>query len=1021
MEKEKPFKLFVPPRLSSSQVSAVKPQASAREDGSCQVFNKCTEDYFSLPFVMTSTPSHGEVTDPDPVSQKINFLPGVEEENIETMHELYSKLYKEAEKIRRWKVTVESELKQKEKKLQENKKIIEAQRKAIQELQFENEKLSLKLEDEICENKDLLQENSATRHLCNLLKETCARSTEKSNKYEHEREETRHLYMALNNNIEKMILAFEELRGQAENSRLEMCFKLKEAAEKVEQLEKEYKMEINVKEKQLSVLTVQSGEKDNKMRDITVQLQESRDKIIDLEEATEQQKEMLKESQSKQEHLMGELEEAKVLLQKTETVQKSLETELRTAMKTLIEVTVEKEAQMEELKETRALHASVVEEFEIAVSNLKELLKREQNRLKHLEEESEILASELQNKSVELEEMAKLKSDKETQLEDLTEALERSVKLQKDLEQQLVCEQSEKMILIKEREIKDSDHSEFKEQVQGLLSEKKHLEITIEKLQKREKEMKDILQIREKEVHDLEVQLTGAVENEQNCLKQIAALNAELEKEMLQNKELNMNCNKLLLEKEQIAQEKSDTVTELKKLQEIHKDNRKKEEKTKKLIENLEETNGQLRNDLESLKEKMKKKDEEAKTKLDESEENTRNIGSEISRKEKQLKMLENKFNNLKKQVENKTKYNEELQQENKVLKKKIAAESKQSSIYEGKVNTLQLELENVNGQHKETVDSYQKEIEAKNITEEKLLEKVEKMRLIADEAVILQKEIDIRCQHKIAEMVALMEKHKHQYDKMVEEKDTELELCKMKEQEQMSVKRSLEIELSHVKSELLSLKEQLKIEIEEKENLAREAKENAVSEKEKKHKKIQTSFMETPKTSLKLASASVNSEKKLSQNFTSFRENKMENKEMSSWTPTKSVLVTPSLKTYTVKTPPKYKLQRESMNPLSEEDMKKKRKVLLELDTHSDSSEHNDLLSIVSEEEMFKKLYKNCPQASRLCVMTPKKISTPSTIKSTGAALKLTAMRKMRETGWTAVSKMDRKKKIKEAEKLFA
>ncbi|XP_043389561.1 synaptonemal complex protein 1 isoform X9 [Chelonia mydas] len=872
MEKEKPFTLFVPPRLSSSQVSAVKPQASARGAGACQVFNKCTEDYFSLPFVMTSTPNHGEVTDSDPVSQKINFLPGVEEENIETMHELYSKLYKEAEKIKRWKVTVESELKQKERKLQENKKIIEAQRKAIQELQFENEKLSLKLEDEICENKDLLQENSATRRLCNLLKETCARSTEKSNKYEHEREETRHLYMALNNNIERMILAFEELHVQAENSRLEMCFKLKEAAEKVEQLEKEYKMETNIKEKQLSVLTVQSDEKDNKMRDITVQLQESRDKIIDLEEATKQQKEMLKESQSKQEHLMGELEEAKVLLQKTETAQKSLENELRTAMKTLIEVTVEKEAQMEELKETRALHASVVEEFEIAVSNLKELLKREQNRLKKLEEESEILASELQNKSVELEEMSKLKSDKETQLEDLTEALERSVKLQKDLEQQLVCEQSEKTILIKEREIRDADHLEFKEQVQGLLSEKKLLEITIAKLQKREKEMKDSLQIREKEVRDLEVRLTGAVENEQNCLKQITVLNAELEQEMIQNEELNMNCSKLLLEKEQISQKKSDTVTELKKLQEVHKDNRKKEEKTKKLIENLEETNCQLRNDLESLKEKMKKKDEEAKTKLDESEENTRNIGSEISRKEKQLKMLENKFNNLKKQIENKTKYNEELQQEsfplshptlgqscllveepsrnlgrllgasvslhqNKVLKKNIAAESKQSSIYEEKVNKLQLELENVSRQHKETVDSYQKEIEAKNITEEKLIEKVEKMRLIADEAVILQKEIDIRCQHKIAEMVALMEKHKHQYDKMVEEKDTELELCKTKEQEQMSVKQSLETELSHVKSELLSLKEQVKIEIKEKEKLTREAKENAVSEKEKKHK----------------------------------------------------------------------------------------------------------------------------------------------------------------------------------------
>lgn len=31
MEKQKPFKLFVPPRLSSSQVSAVKPQSLGGE------------------------------------------------------------------------------------------------------------------------------------------------------------------------------------------------------------------------------------------------------------------------------------------------------------------------------------------------------------------------------------------------------------------------------------------------------------------------------------------------------------------------------------------------------------------------------------------------------------------------------------------------------------------------------------------------------------------------------------------------------------------------------------------------------------------------------------------------------------------------------------------------------------------------------------------------------------------------------------------------------------------------------
>ncbi|RMB89224.1 hypothetical protein DUI87_34414 [Hirundo rustica rustica] len=95
---------------------------------------------------------------------------------------------------------------------------------------------------------------------------------------------------------------------------------------------------------------------------------------------------------------------------------------------------------------------------------------------------------------------------------------------------------------------------------------------------------------------------------------------------------------------------------------------------------------------------------------------------------------------NLKKQVENKTKCIEELQQE---------------------VNKLQLEIENMNKQHKEAVDIYQKDIATRKVNENKLHEEVEKMKLLYDEATMIQRESDIRCQHKITEMVALMKKHK--------------------------------------------------------------------------------------------------------------------------------------------------------------------------------------------------------------------------------------------------------------------
>ncbi|KAM3654203.1 synaptonemal complex protein 1-like [Ammospiza maritima maritima] len=208
MEKENRFKLFMPPRLSAGQVSAGR-------------FQKYIDDSLAVKLYL----QHESLHVADTISQQVKLCSEVDEENPKTMNELFSKLYKDAEKIKQWKLTVETELNQKERKLQENRKIIEAQKKAVQELQFENEKLHLKLEDEICENKDLLKEAAASRHLCNLLKETCTRFAEKTSKYEQEKEATIQLYEELHSNIERMTVAFEELRVQAENDRLEMSFK----------------------------------------------------------------------------------------------------------------------------------------------------------------------------------------------------------------------------------------------------------------------------------------------------------------------------------------------------------------------------------------------------------------------------------------------------------------------------------------------------------------------------------------------------------------------------------------------------------------------------------------------------------------------------------------------------------------------------------------------------------------------------------------------------------------------------
>ncbi|XP_055440616.1 synaptonemal complex protein 1 isoform X5 [Bubalus kerabau] len=1032
MEKQKPFKLFVPPRLSSSQVSAVKPQTSGGDSNFFKGFNKCVEDDFGFPFAMTNVSKNGENIDSDPALQKVNFLPMLEQtdnsdschyqeglkdsdfENSEPMSRLYSKLYKEAEKIKKWKVNVESELKHKENKLQENRKIIEAQRKAIQELQFENEKVSLKLEEGIQENKDLIKENNATRHLCNLLKETCARSAEKTKKYEYEREETRQVYMDLNSNIEKMVIAFEELRVQAESSRLEMHFKLKEDYEKIQHLEEEYKKEVNDKEKQVSLLLIQSTEKENKMKELTFLLEESRNKINQLEEKTKLQNENLKESNEKQDHLTSELEDIKMSLQRSVNAQMALEEDLQIATKNIYQLTGEKEAQMEEFNKAKAAHSSVVTELKTTICNLKRLLTTEQQRLEKSEDELKVLTMKLQKKSSELEEMTKLKNNKEVELEELKKIL------------------AEK---------------------QKLLDEKKQFEKIAEELKEAEQELTGLLQTREKKVHDLEIQLTAIATSEQHYSNQVKELKTELENEKLKNTELTASCNRLSLENKELAQETSDMALELKKQQEDINNSKRQEERMLKQIEHLGETETQLRNELESVREELKQKGDEVKSKLDKSEENARSIECEVIKKDKQMKILENKCNNLRKQVENKSKFIEELQQE---------------------VSKLEIELEGAKQKFKQMTDSYQKEIEDKKLLEENLLGEVAKAKVVADEAVKLQKEIDIRCQHKIAEMVALMEKHKHQYDKIVEERDSELGLYKSKEQEHSSMKASLETELSNLRNELRSVKKHLETEREEKfvlrpnyggvmvtsfkrtyatgpapmtvvvsasdpatgscrptplletpghsqEELKREMKENTVTLKEKKDKKTQTSLLETPETNYWQLDSKVPLSQNVSRSFPSANQSRSsKDKRDYLRTPAKNILSTPLPKAYTVKTPTKLKSQqRGNKNVPIEESNSKKRKMVFEFDVNSDSSETTDLLSMVSEEETLRKLCKNNnPPVSHLSVRTPKK--TPSSLMTPGSMQKSETMRKTQEDRWAVIAKMNRKQKLKEAEKLF-
>uniref|UniRef100_A0A3Q1F791 Synaptonemal complex protein 1 n=1 Tax=Acanthochromis polyacanthus TaxID=80966 RepID=A0A3Q1F791_9TELE len=215
------FKLLVPRRVNAGEISAVRPQGRVGDfiNTMEESHNKCHDKEPTMPFPNTS------LTAPTKPTRQGIFYSQHWLQNFKTgigTYLLYSKLFDEVEKIKCWKVKVDSDSVQNERRLQDNKRTMETQRKAIQELQFGNESLSVKLEEQISENEDLRNKNNATRNLCNILKDTFQWSAEKMHLFESEREETHHLFVQASDNVKKLTEGFESLRIQVEADQQEM-------------------------------------------------------------------------------------------------------------------------------------------------------------------------------------------------------------------------------------------------------------------------------------------------------------------------------------------------------------------------------------------------------------------------------------------------------------------------------------------------------------------------------------------------------------------------------------------------------------------------------------------------------------------------------------------------------------------------------------------------------------------------------------------------------------------------------
>ncbi|XP_069801379.1 synaptonemal complex protein 1-like [Dendropsophus ebraccatus] len=582
MEPEIPFKIFPLQKMSSSHVSAVKPQAVVENTS----------------FFQNLKSSHGTekknymTSNPDCISLKVSPLKVIEEENLESINQLYFKLRREAEKIKKWKSNVEFEIKEKETKVQEKRNIIDAQKRIIHELQFENGQLRLELEDVINENKDLGKQNNATRHLCNILKETCERAAEKANMYENEIDDTRQFYGDLNNNIERMIMAFEELRAQAENSRQELCNQIKRDNEKRQEMQNDHNLELAKCKKQILELTRGKEDDKNKILNLKFQLNESTNRIQELNEISDNYKTELKTHKKKADGIISQLEAANLALQKTENSLKSCEKELLTAQSLLSEATKERNLIKTELEETRSQHNLLLSALQSKVHSLEETLSTELTRLEEREAQIEAYKLEVMNKSNQIDELKKTNEIQMKEIKKLKSELEDSIKVEKELEKKVSEEKSENKILKNiEQELLISQEN-LKEQFHSIVKENTDLKKLTGDLKEIQCQLQEKLISREDEINNLNIKInTLSVDVERSC-KQIEELNAEISQQDEKYLKLEKAYDNILTEKEVMSKKIDKNMTNSEKDFKACKQQR---DQAIKKIESLDKINDHLR------------------------------------------------------------------------------------------------------------------------------------------------------------------------------------------------------------------------------------------------------------------------------------------------------------------------------------------------------------------------------------------------------------------------------------------
>lgn len=685
--------------------------------------------------------------------------------NSENMVTLHAKLLQEADKIRKWKIQTELDLKEKEKKMTEALLRIETMKKSILELQLQNEKTSAKLEEELTNKGEILNRIDATREMCNLLKSHASSVIERLSRCETEKTELKYTNKEQTKQFQELTEKFKNLKIQV----LENTKNSKNHAdkEKLDQVQKENILTAKLQKSELQIKKFKDAveNKNSEIEALQTLLQSREFKIETLEQSTNELHKNISTLSKELEIKETELKDSALRIAKVQDHKSSLEKKLQVLEVDFNSLQASKDDLTLKMTETTtALESQLqlaLEDAKQAKMNLEEELKKLSSCKTQLNEANNALESlksakdalMIEKKDAEINEdmlkfqISNLMAEKEENKGEIHNLNGEISVLHKKLDRELLC-----------RVQAQEEHEALQQKIATLeliRSEKEDqivlLKLDLSDLQTKAESMETILSKKDGEISELQAE------------KEMLEHSVNSERQRVMQMETQIKESEIALsEKSLVLQESKENLDSLSMDLKVSRADQEKLEQ-KLVASETEVTN--LRKTLGDYEKKI----EELSCQLNDVMEQQKESGKSLTTQQKKAATT--------------TKLNKELEKELKALKLKLEKEEKAFQQQADEVQVVQSEMASLKKDKADCEASMQRCKEEMKIlkvqcnadqTEARVaMEKAKEMQMNAEKEKENAQAIT-ECQ--LAEMMTTLETYKQNNEKLISEKDSKLE-----------------------------------------------------------------------------------------------------------------------------------------------------------------------------------------------------------------------------------------------------